>query len=119
MFFRTIVSAVFMVIGFGSFSAKAGNVPYNPKIKLKVGQAIVMKGVRHRDCDRGKAPSAAALPKLPKLKTGTIRIGGVGKANSGHCKAVVPVRIIKFHAMRPGRENVKVYGDKFSITVTK
>lgn len=119
MFVRIFVVSVVLMLSFGTLGAKAGNVSYNPKIMLKVGQSITMKGVRHRDCEKGKAPTAAGLSKLPKLKTGTIRIGGVGKADSRHCKGVVPVRIIKFHAMRPGRENVKVYGDKFSITVTK
>lgn len=119
MFVRFLIFSILLILGFGTLSAKAGNVLYNPKIKLKVGQSIVMKGVRNRKCEKTTAPSMAALPKLPKLKTGTIRAAGVGKAESRHCKGVVPVRIIKFHAMRPGRENVKVYGDKFSIIVTK
>lgn len=94
----------------------SAEIAFNKKVSLKVGQSIVLKGVRG-DCDAKRAPAFSNLRRLPRPKTGVLKDGGAGTVTSDSCKKKVPARAIKFKATKPGKERITIYRDKFSITV--
>lgn len=112
---RTIAAMV-IALTFSAFGSFAAEIPFNKKVKLKVGQSIVLKGVRN-NCDAKRAPSFASLRKLPKLKTGVLTDGGAGTTISTSCGGSVPARAIKFKATKSGKERARIYGDTIKITV--
>lgn len=93
-------------------------IPYNPDVELNVGDAIILKGIRTR-CDGTTAPTFANVQgDLPQSRLGTFSDGGAGVVQSVSCGKAVPGRAVKFTATAPGRENLTVYGDRFSVVVT-
>lgn len=114
-FISVAIVSVF-IIGQSTVLSSAENIPYYPKIDIKVGQTATLKGVRGA-CDATKAPKFWSLFKLPKLRTGVLLDGGHGEVNSGKCKKMVPARAILFKATKRGNEKVTIYKDKFSIRV--
>ena len=94
----------------------AGDIPYNSNVNLKVGQSVVLKGVRAK-CDGTKAPSFASLKKLPKPKTGVLSDGGAGTVDSKRCKGRVPGRAVIFTAKKAGSERLIIYKDEVIIKV--
>lgn len=112
LFFASIATAIVM----NATAGYAAEIPFNNKVRLKVGQSIVLKGVRN-NCDANVAPSFASLRNLPKLKTGVLKDGGAGTTESNRCRGSVPARAIIFKATKPGKERARIYGDTIKITV--
>jgi len=111
--FLVAVSSVYFA---GSVLLYAKDIPYNKKVHLKVGQIIVLKGVRS-ECSAKVAPSFKELSRLPKPKFGVLLDGGVGTLFSKNCDRKVPARAIKFKATKSGKETISVYDDRVTIRV--
>ncbi len=98
-------------------SASADQIPYHPKIVMKVGQTVVLKGVRTR-CDGKRAPGFWSIKgKFPKVKIGKFKDGGAGTVQSRSCEKNVPGRAVLFEATKKGRAKFELYEDKFDVTV--
>jgi hypothetical protein len=97
-------------------SASAQSIPANLSPTLKVGQTVVLKGVRAPTC--GQTPPAfEALPGQPSSSLGNFSGGRVGTMNSRSCNGSTPAREVRFTAKKPGSETISVFGDSVTITV--
>lgn len=97
--------------------AAAAEFAYNRDVSLKVGQSIVLKGVRAGDCGE-VAPSWQDLSAaLPKPRLGSLSDGGTGVVDSRACKGRVAARGVRFTARKPGSESFVVFDDKITVTV--
>jgi len=97
----------------------SNKIKYKSKVNLKVGQAAIIHG-RRGEC--GQLPSQADLKKSKsdldaKLTTGSIRFGKQGVRKSGSCGGWTPAYETIFIAEQPGRETIKVHGDKIQFVV--
>jgi hypothetical protein len=99
-----------------SNNAYAGDIPYNPKVTLKIGQSIILKGVRS-SCGKPADGWSNIAKKLPKSKTGEFSNGGTGTVVSDRCGGPTPGRAVKFTATAKGKERLRIYDDSFSVTV--
>ena len=113
MIFLGLVAGVILA---GTAISQAKDIPYYDKVRLKVGQSIVLKGVRTR-CNGKTAPKFSRLTKLPKPKLGVLVDGGAGTVLSKNCDRRVPARAIRFKATKKGRETITIYDDRVSIRV--
>lgn len=118
MRFLTIFSLAVVL----SFPVAAQDIKYHRSVSLKVGQSIVLKGVRNRNCGT-RPPSWSSLKgRLPRTDLGRFSDGGAGTVRSNHCYKTYDVRRVaargvRFTAKKPGRARLKVFGDPVSITV--
>jgi hypothetical protein len=103
--------------GLISSSAAAQNIPFNPTVSVQVGQSVVLKGVRG-ECGQA-APAFKQLNRLPKSSLGSLSDGGTGTAASRACGRPTPVRAIRFTARKAGSEQITIYDDAITITVTR
>ena len=108
-----IAASVFMA---SSVYASAKDIPYYKNVRMKVGQTIVLKGVRG-ECNAKSAPSFASLRRLPKPKLGVLLDGGPGTVFSKNCDRKVPARAIKYKATKSGKEMISVYEDRITIRI--
>ena len=116
MLIRTLIAATLAVSSVAP--SVAGDIPYRSKVELKVGQSVILKGVRARDCDASRASSFSHISgKLPNLKIGRLSNGGTGTVDSNSCGKTVPARAIKFTATKKGTQRFTIYGDRFKVTV--
>ncbi len=113
---RVLTIPVMSVLLVSAVPVLAKDFPYRQTVSLKVGQSVILKGVRNQ-CSKDKAPSWGSLTKMPKLKTGVLTDGGTGTMISKTCNGRVAARAIKFKATKPGSEKVNIYKDAFRITV--
>ncbi|MBL4646967.1 MAG: hypothetical protein JKY99_10990 [Rhizobiales bacterium] len=106
-----------LLIGIAGYSATAfaSDFKYHKKVNLRVGQSIVVKGVRGK-CSGTKAPSFKSL-HLPKIRLGKFSDGGAGTVQSKSCKKRVPARGVKFTATKPGFDKFEIYKDSVIINV--
>lgn len=115
-----LISAAFLLTPATSSLAK--DIPYHRSVTLKVGQTIVLKGVRSSNCGT-EAPSWQTISKkLPASKLGSYSDGGAGTVKSNHCFNTygihyVPARGVRFTAKTRGTEKLKIFLDPVSITV--
>lgn len=85
---------------------------------MKVGQSIILKGVRNRDCLPNAVPAWNRISgDMPRSKLGTLSNGGGGTTASDSCGKVVGARGVKFTARQKGSETLRILGDTFRITV--
>lgn len=98
-------------------SANAQNIPYKKSVTLKVGQSVVLKGVRSRDCGDVAEPWTPIKARLPKSKLGSFSNGGEGTVKSRSCKKRVAARGILFTAEKVGKERLLIFSDPVRITV--
>ena len=112
-----LVPAFFMYLAITTIEAHADNIPYKRSVKLEVGQSVVLKGVRSRDCGKIPEPWVPIRDLLPKSKLGSFSDGGVGTVKSRHCGKIVAARGIKFTAKTPGKERLIIFKDSVRITV--
>jgi len=115
------VIAGISVLAFASVAQadSSNKVKFRSSVTLKVGQAAIVHGVRG-EC--GQLPTKAELARSkanldPTLKTGHIAFGKPGVRQSGSCNGWTPVYETIFVADRPGKETVKIHGDRVRITV--
>lgn len=123
-FLKSTSVALIAALSVFSFSSSAladnsNKVKFRSSITLKVGQAMIVHGARGK-C--GQLPSKADLAQSkrnldPTLKTGHIAFGKPGIRKSGSCNGWTPVYETIFVADRPGKETVKIHGDRVRITV--
>lgn len=107
----TIVAAL-------TLPALAQTIPYKRNVTLKVGESVVLKGVRSADCSKTQAQSWDHVASgLPRSKLGTFSNGGTGKVNSNSCGGRVAARGVRFTARKTGSERLVVFDDAISITV--
>jgi hypothetical protein len=112
-----ILAAAALLLVFSSAGVAAQDFAYKRNPTLKVGQTIVLKGVRAPDC-RGDAPTWATIaPGLPKPKLGKLSDGGAGHTMSNRCKGRVAARGVRYTATTPGTESFTIYDDKFTVVV--
>lgn len=105
-------------LAFGPAStAEAAHFKFNKSVTMKVGQRVVLKGVRNRRCG-GRTPRwSTTVTRLPATRLGTYYNAGAGTAYSERCGATVPARGIGFTATRAGETTVKIFGDEIKIKV--
>lgn len=96
-----------------AFAEKPNRVPYKEKVTLKVGEAMVIHGLRG-DC--GKLPPKSQLKPI-KFTTGTVVFGKEGVRKSNSCGGDTPVYEAIFKAETKGKEKIELFGDPISITV--
>jgi len=113
---KAVIIGICMACFFQVSTAYSADIPYQESVVLKVGQSVILKGVRAR-CKGKKAPEFDALSKLPRSKTGKLSDGGAGTVESNSCGKSVPARAIKFTATKTGTERLNIYKDKIKITV--
>ncbi len=111
----TLVSLINLF--FISSYAYADNIPYKRSVTLKVGQSIVLKGVRSRDCGDIAEPWTPIKARLPNSILGVFSNGGEGTVKSRSCRKRVAARGIKFTAKKPGKERLLIFNDPVRITV--
>ncbi|MDA0704339.1 MAG: hypothetical protein O3A96_14070 [Proteobacteria bacterium] len=102
-----------------SFSAPgmAEDFVYNESVDLKVGESLILKGVRGRECEDSAPAWSRLADRFPSSDLGTLSDGGAGFTDSGRCKGRVAARGIKFTATKPGTETLEIYNDEIRITV--
>lgn len=106
-----------LAIAVGAETALAAEFIYRESVTLRVGQSVILKGVRGRGCD-GSAPSWGRISgSMPRSKLGTFSDGGRGTVDSDSCGEVVPARGVKFTAKKTGKETLTIYKDRVTITV--
>lgn len=115
------VKTIIFTLIFASFAfIRAGDAKdfkYHKKATLKVGDSIVLKGVRSRNCG-DEAPSWADVKRrLPKTEHGTFSNGGSGFTLSRSCGGRVGARGVKYTAKSSGKERLNIYDDWVRITV--
>lgn len=112
-----ILSSTFIISALLVVQSHAGDIAYKPTVTLKVGQSVILKGVRSADCG-DMAPSWGHIKgRLPKSKLGSFSDGGTGTVKSGKCGDRVGARGVKFKAIKSGQEQLTIYQDKVRITV--
>ena len=110
----TAVSLAMLAMPAASF---AKDMPYRSNVTVKVGQSVLVMGIRHKDCGAPARAFSHYRPQLPKSALGTFSDGGVGTTRSSRCKCVVPARGVIFTAKKPGKERVRIMGEPVAITV--
>lgn len=98
-------------------SSLAKDMPYRSSVNVKVGQSVLVMGIRHKDCGAPARAFSHYKPQLPKSSLGTFSDGGVGTTRSSRCKGVVPARGVIFTARKPGKERLRIMGEPVAITV--
>lgn len=116
MFSRHYLFASAFAAGLMSSSAMAQNIPFNANVTLRVGQSVVLKGVRG-ECGQA-APAFKQLNRLPKSSLGRLSDGGAGSTTSRSCGGPTPARAIRFTAQKAGSEQLTIYEDAITITVS-
>jgi hypothetical protein len=96
------------------FPAMAQSIPTNLSPTVRVGQTVIIKGVRGRECGQ----AAGAINNLPRSTLGTFSSGAAGTVNSRSCNGSTPARELRFTAKKPGTETITALGDSVTITVT-
>lgn len=102
--------------------AAAGDFAYHRSVSLKVGQSIVLKGVRNHNCGTRPPGWASIQRQLPKSKLGSFSDGGTGTVQSNFCRERhdikrVAARGVRFTARTRGQERLTILRDPVSITV--
>jgi hypothetical protein len=95
--------------------AFAQEIRANLSPTLKVGQTVVVKGVRSQTC--GQTPPPFTAGEAPTSTLGSFSGGRVGTMNSRACGGATPAREVRFTAKKAGSETVTVFGDSVTITV--
>ncbi len=105
-----------------TLDASAQDFRYHRSVTLKVGQSIVLKGVRNSNCGT-RAPSWSSLARqLPSTSLGSFSDGGAGTVQSDFCKKrfkikSVAARGVRFTAKQRGKQKLTIFRDPVSITV--
>ena len=98
-------------------AALAEDFGFREAVELAVGDSVILKGVRNRECG-AEAPSWERISGgLPSSDLGKLSDGGAGYTESDRCGGRVPARGIRFTATRSGTETLEVYKDEIRITV--
>lgn len=113
---RYLLVAPTLAIGLMTSSAFAQNIPFSPNGSVRVGQSVVLKGVRS-ECGQ-PASAFRQLNGLPRSSLGRLSDGGVGTVQSRACGGATPARAIRFTAQKAGNEQLTIYDDVINITVT-
>jgi hypothetical protein len=95
--------------------ALAQNIPYNANPTVRVGQTVILKGVRG-ECGQQPLPFNR-LTQLPRPNHGRLSAGRVGTIVSNSCGGPTPALEIRYTGTSPGTESFTVYNDRFTITV--
>jgi hypothetical protein len=94
--------------------AIAQNIPTNLNPTVRVGQTVIIKGVRGSECGQ----AAGAINNMPRSTLGTFSSGSAGTVVSRSCNGLTPARELRFTAKKPGTETITALGDSVTITVT-
>jgi hypothetical protein len=113
---RYLLVAPAVAAGLMTSSAFAQNIPFSPNVSVRVGQSVVLKGVRS-ECGQ-PAMAFKQLNRIPKSSLGRLSDGGVGTTQSRACGGSTPARAIRFTAQKAGSEQLTIYDDVINITVT-
>jgi len=92
-------------------------VAYNARAFLSVGTEKLINGAVE-GCGGAPARWADMALRLPESETGTFADGGLATQMMNGCGKEMVVRAVKFIALRPGVEELKVLDAYFKIEVT-
>lgn len=110
-FFLTILMLSFFLI---TSKTIANEITLKKMVTIRIGQSIVVKGVRPNGCDN---PTPPTYLRLPKTSLGTFSTGKTGMTKSRRCGKKVPAREVVFTAKQKGKETFEIYLDKITIRV--
>ncbi|MFM9860655.1 hypothetical protein RUR49_19535 [Pseudoxanthobacter sp. M-2] len=114
---RLLFASAVLALAVSVVASEAKEFPYNKRPIVKVGQTVVLKGVRAPDC-RGAAPTWAAIAGgMPKAAHGKFSDGGVGTTLSKSCNGTVAARGVLYTGSKAGSESFTIFGDKFTVVV--
>ncbi|WP_346894238.1 hypothetical protein [uncultured Roseibium sp.] len=111
-----------IALSFHMGTAWAKDIKYHPNVTLRIGQSIVLKGVRSSNCGT-TVPSWSDLSRrLPVSRLGSFSDGGAGTVRSNFCFKrygihYVPARAVRFTAKKRGTEKLKIFLDPVTVTV--
>jgi hypothetical protein len=88
-------------------------IPTNLSPTLRVGETVVIKGVRGQSCGQPRG----SLENLPTSSLGRFSGGRAGSVNSRSCGGMTPGRELRFTASKAGTETLSVFDDRVTITV--
>ncbi len=114
---KTIVSMLAVMSVAAASEASAQSFPFNRNVTLKVGQSIVLKGVRGASCGQPPGGWRSVAGQLPQTAIGRYSDGGVGTVESSFCRGTTPARGVRFTATKPGSESLVIFGDQISVNV--
>ena len=100
-----------------SSNSSAADFKYKRSVTLKIGQSVILKGVRSRDCGDKAEEWGPIKNRLPKSKLGKFSDGGAGTVSSNSCGGKVGGRGIRFTADKVGKERLVIFSDAVRITV--
>jgi len=113
-----IAAAAVFLSATAAFADNSNKVPYRKNVSVKVGQSIVIHGLRG-EC--GMLPKESAVTAMEKryrdIKVGKITAGKKGVRNSASCGGRTPVVEAIFTAQQKGRVKIDLFGDIISIRV--
>lgn len=108
------LSGLIFAVSCGGVSAEG--IPYRRNVTLKVGETVVLKGVRG-DCGAPPPSWSQLSSSLPPTALGRFSDGGPGEVSSKSCKGTTPARAVRFTATQKGSETLLIFEDKVSVTV--
>jgi len=114
---RSVLGLVISITVFSTVPARSADFKFRKSVALKIGQSVILKGVRSRDCGAVAPGWSRVRHRLPKTKLGIFSDGGAGFTRSKHCGGRVGARGIRFTAKRAGNEQVTIFEDTVRITV--
>jgi len=119
---RLSVLAFFIALVVQHTPASAGDFTYHRQVTLSVGQSIVLKGVRNRNCGTRVPAWSSVASRLPSSRLGAFSDGGGGTVQSSFCRRTydirgVAARGVRFTAKRRGSERLIIFKDPVRITV--
>ncbi|MBX3547430.1 hypothetical protein [Chelatococcus sp.] len=111
------IGTFFLFIPIGFSDASAQSITFSRNIALKIGQSVIVHGIRGRTCSDGAPSWSQAKAELPSSSLGSFSDGGVGTRNSRACGGMVPARAVRFKAIRKGSEVLNIQQDPISVTI--
>lgn len=109
---------IFMLSASFVFGDEVNHIPFKEKITVKVGESIVIHGLRG-ECGKLPEPSeiTAMEARYVDVKVGKIIAGKDGVRGSRSCGGLTPVVEAVFVAQKKGRVKLRLFGDEISIRV--
>jgi len=111
---RFVIFCAAMAFGSAAVADSSNQIPHNDKLRLKVGQSVIVTGWRG-DC--GQRPGNVNSARTRDTELGTLSIGRWGVMKSRTCGGNTPAVEIIFTAKKKGRETINVNSNVIQVTV--
>jgi hypothetical protein len=112
-----LTAALFYAALFMPTAGMAEEFRYLEAVELEVGDSVILKGVRGRNCGDPAPAWERVASGLPSSDLGSFADGGAESTQSDRCGGSVPARGVEFTATKSGTETLEIYTDEIRITV--